>query len=70
MIFKYIKVLKTNSTDRIFIYSNDLTTAFPIMQYEPSLSAEAQSGYGEEWCALNFPGVPVTVINVGEVRDV
>lgn len=57
-----ITILLTEGTDRISFKTN-LPTPYPEMQYPADLSMQARKGYGAQYCAENFPGVPIEIID-------
>lgn len=54
---KSATVLLTDSTDIITLHLN-ANSAFPEMQYEPTMKMGARHGYGEKYCIETFGIVP------------
>lgn len=66
-----ILLMQMSAGDTVMLFTDDLTVPMPRMEgNRPSLRVDCAMGYGKEWCEQNFPGIPITVQDTRQQRDI
>ena len=61
--FDKIVILLTDGKDHILFKVKGLPSPYPAMGWEADPSMGAAKGHAQAYCAENFPGVPVEIID-------